>query len=116
LKRFALVRDFEDGYVCSSGFQVIKKSSDYDLRYILETLKLETTIKQFETLMTGALYPAINAEQLKQIKIPFPPIMVQTSIAEYIEQAKEKSKNLYEQACILRIQAKKEFEEAVFNE
>lgn len=116
LKRFAIIRDFEDGYVCSSGFQVIKKSSNYDSRYILEVLKLETTIKQFESLMTGALYPAINAEQLKQIRIPFPPVEVQVSIAEYIEQAKEESKKNNEQACALRIQAKKEFEEAVFSE
>lgn len=116
LKRFAIIRDFEDGYVCSSGFQVIKKSSDYDLRYILEVLKLETTIKQFESLMTGALYPAINAEQLKQVRIPFPPVEVQVSIAEYIEQAKEESKRINEQANALRIQAKKEFEEAIFGE
>lgn len=116
LKKFAIIRDSENGYVCSSGFQVIKPSSEYDLRYIMEVLKIETTIKQFELLMTGALYPAINFEQLKQIKIPVPPIDVQVVISNHIEQEKMSVKNLYEKAKNLRRQAKTEFEEAVFSE
>ncbi len=116
LKRFALIRKQEDGYVCSSGFQVVEKSVKYDSRYVLEVLKLNPIIKQFESLMTGALYPAVNFEQLKQVRIPFPPISVQQHIADYIEQEKSKSKEFYKQADILRDCAKKDFEEAVFGE
>lgn len=116
LKRFALIRDSENGYVCSSGFQVIEKSSNYDLRYIMEALKLEPTVKQFESLMTGALYPAVNAEQLKEIRIPVPPVDIQRSIANRMEREKVKSKALYRQSRALRELARKEFEEAVFGE
>lgn len=116
LKRFALIRESEDGYVCSSGFQVIEKSANYDLRYIMEALKLEPVVKQFESLMTGALYPAVNAEQLKEIRIPVPPVDVQRSIANHIEQEKVKSKILYQQAHKLRELAREEFEEVVFGE
>lgn len=114
LQRFAIVTDKEDNFVCSSGFQVIAPDSRYDLRYVLDVLKIETTIKQFEALMTGALYPAVNAEQLKQVRIPFPPIEVQKEIADKIEQQKCKAKALRGEAESLRQRAKKEFEEAVF--
>lgn len=116
LKRFALIRNFEDGYVCSSGFQVIEESPSYDLRYILEVLKLDPIIKQFETLMTGALYPAVNAEQLRQVRIPIPPIEIQRDIANHIEKEKEESRVLRQQAESLRYNAKKGFEEAIFSE
>lgn len=82
----------------------------------MEALKLEPTIKQFESLMTGALYPAVNAEQLKKIRIPVPPLDVQRTIASHIEQEKIKNKALYQQAYELRELARKEFEEAVFGE
>lgn len=114
LKRFALIRDFEDEYVCSSGFQVIEESPDYDLRFIVEVLKLDPIIKQFESLMTGALYPAVNAEQLRQVRIPMPPIEVQKSIADYIHQEKVRSQALHKQAEALNLSARKAFEEAVF--
>lgn len=114
LKRFALIKDSEDGYVCSSGFQVIEGSPNYDSRYIMEALKLEPTIKQFESLMTGALYPAVNAEQLKKIRIPVPPVDIQRLIANRMEQVNVKSKALYQQARQLCELAKREFEEAVF--
>ena len=116
LKRFALIQDFQGGYVCSSGFQIIKKNPKYDLRYITEVLKLDPIIKQFEALMTGALYPAINAEQLKQVRIPIPPIEIQRKIANHIEKKKERGKNYYQQANTLREYAKKKFEEAIFDE
>ena len=48
LKRFALISEFEEGYVCSSGFQVIEARQDYDLRFIVEVLKLNPIVKQFE--------------------------------------------------------------------
>lgn len=114
LQRFAIVTDKEDNFVCSSGFQVIAPDYKYDLRYVLDVLKIETTIKQFESLMTGALYPAVNAEQLKQVRIPFPPVEVQKEIADKIEQLKCKAKALSREAESLRQRAKKEFEEAVF--
>lgn len=115
LQRFAIVTDKEDNFVCSSGFQVIAPDQTYDLRYILEVLKINTTIKQFELLMTGALYPAVNTEQLKQIRIPFPPIKIQKEIADELEQEKNKATALHEKAENLRQRAKKEFEEAVFD-
>lgn len=116
LKRFAIIQPFQEGFVCSSGFQVIEKNSEYDLRYILEVLKLDPIIKQFELLMTGALYPAVNVEQLSQIRIPIPPLETQQTIANDISKSKRKARVLNKEAERLRQYAMRAFEEAVFGE
>lgn len=114
LKKFAIIDELQNNYVCSSGFQVIEPSEEYDIRFILEMLKFETTIKQFEILMTGALYPAVNFEQLKEIKIPFPPLDVQKSIADSIQNNKNAINVLFSEIEMIKKLANKEFEEAVF--
>ena len=66
--------------------------------------------------MTGALYPAINSEQLRQVRIPMPSIEIQKTIADYICRQKTESYTLYTKANSLKISAKKEFEEVIFGE
>ena len=66
--------------------------------------------------MTGALYPALNAEQLGNIRIPIPPLSVQNEILEHINQIKAQVKDLRQQAKELRGKAKIEFERSVFDE
>lgn len=114
LKKFAIVDKEHDNCICSSGFQVIGPSKEYNLNFILEVFKSNICISQFKEAMTGALYPALNAEQLKNIRIPLPPLSVQNEIVSHINQIKKQVKDLREQAKILREQAKKEFEESVF--
>ncbi len=114
LKKFAIVDKEHDNCICSSGFQVIGTSKEYNLNFILEVFKSNICISQFKEAMTGALYPALNAEQLKNIRIPLPPLSVQNEIVSHINQIKKQVKDLREQAKILRVQAKKEFEESVF--
>lgn len=114
LKRFALISQQQNNYVCSSGFQVIEKDQRYDLEFVLETIKLDPIIKQFEYLMTGALYPAINSEQIKKIRIPMPPIETQKEILKELKRLKMELQMYREQSERLRFQAKKSFEEAVF--
>ena len=58
LKRFAIVNTQFDGNIASSGFQIIAPSENYNLEFLLEYLKSDYGIKQFELYMTGALYPA----------------------------------------------------------
>ena len=73
LKKFALISEKHNGYVCSSGFQVISPSENYSLEFLLEFLKSDAGVKQFEFYMTGALYPAITTKQLQDLEIPLPP-------------------------------------------
>ena len=114
LKKFTIVDKEHDNCICSSGFQVIEPSEDYNLNYILEVFKSNICISQFKEAMTGALYPALNAEQLKSIRIPLPPLSVQEEIVNHINEIKAQIKELRRQALELREQAKKDFEGSVF--
>lgn len=114
LKKFAIVDTAHDGFICSSGFQVIQPSENYNLHFILELLKSNVCISQFKEAMTGALYPALNAEQLGNIRIPLPPLPVQNEIVEHINQIKAQVKDLRQQAKELREKAKLEIERSVF--
>ena len=114
LKKFAIIDEKHNNCVCSSGFQVIQPSTEYNLDYILEIFKSNVCISQFKEAMTGALYPALNAGQLGNIKIPLPPLPVQNEIVEHINQIKAQVKDLRQQAKELREKAKLEFERSVF--
>lgn len=96
LKRFAIVPEKYDQCICSSAFQVIKPSKKYNIEFVYYFLQTKLAIIQFETYMTGALYPAINTSDLRQIKVPLPPLPIQNSIASYANKKREIVKS-----CIL---------------
>ena len=114
LKKFAIVNDDYDGCICSSGFQVVAPQNKYNLSYLCEVLKISVVIAQFESFMSGALYPAITNKDLKKIQIPLPPIDIQNSIVEHINKQKEQIKQLRQQAENLRKEALEDFEKEIF--
>lgn len=114
LKKFAIVEKNYDDCVCSSGFQVIAPRETYNLSYLYEYLKTSVAISQFELFMSGALYPAITNKDLKKILIPLPPIDIQNSIVEHINEQKEQIKQMKQQAENLRKEALEEFEKEIF--
>ena len=114
LKRFAIIKSQNDYDIASSGFQIIEPSNDYNLEFLLEYLKSDFGVKQFEFYMTGALYPAITGKDLRKILIPFPPIEIQNKIAKKTNEMKSKIKELKKRAQLNREQAIKEFENEIF--
>lgn len=114
LKKFTLVSKEYDDYICSSAFQIISPSDNYNLEFLLEFLKSDAGVKQVSFFMAGALYPAITSTQLKNLQIPLPPSDIQTQIVNHIAAEKEKIKTLRQQAEALRKQAKEEFENEIF--
>ena len=64
--------------------------------------------------MTGALYPAVNSEQLKHIKIPVPPVCIQNEFSAHISQKKKEIASLSDEANGVKKAAKLAFENAVF--
>lgn len=83
LKRFAIVSEKYDQCICSSAFQVIKPNEKYNIKFVYYFLQTQLAIIQLETYMTGALYPAINTSDLRQISIPLPPLSIQNSIVRF---------------------------------
>lgn len=114
LKKFAIVNSLHDDCVCSSGFQVITQNDTYNLSFLYEFLMSSIAVAQFEYYMTGALYPAITNNDLKEIMIPFPPLPVQNEIVSHINKLKEQIKELKQKALELRETALSEFEKEIF--
>lgn len=114
LKKFAIVDNEHDKNVASSGFLLIAPSDKYDLGFVLEWLLSEYATKQFEYLMTGALYPAITSKDLRKIQIPFPPLSIQKEIANHIKSLREQIKNLRATASESKKRAIREFEKEIF--
>lgn len=114
LKKFAVVSDKYNDCVCSSGFQVIAPSKAYNLSFLHEYLKSTIAIAQFELFMSGALYPAITASDLKKVLIPLPPLNIQNAIIEHINRQKTQIIELKQQAETLRKEALVEFEKEIF--
>ncbi len=70
LKKFAIVDKKFENCVLSSAFSIIEKSDNYNLYFLKEVLMSDFGINILKSNMTGALYPAITIDKLKQIGIP----------------------------------------------
>ncbi|MBQ0113113.1 MAG: restriction endonuclease subunit S [Bacteroidales bacterium] len=114
LKKFAIVSDKHDGYICSSGFQVIAPTKETNAEFLYEYLKSSIAISQFEYYMTGALYPAITIKDLKKILIPLPPIDIQNSIVAHIDIMKKQIQLLRQQSTESNIKFLIDFERCLF--
>ena len=114
LKRFAIVSPKYNQCICSSAFQVIKANDRYNLEFVYYYLQTQLAVKQFEAYMTGALYPAINASDLRRIKIPLPPLSVQNLIVSYANKKRNIAKRYILKSKQEYINALKNFETKIF--
>lgn len=114
LKRFAIVPEKYDQCICSSAFQVIKPSEKYNIEFVYYFLQTKLAIIQFETYMTGALYPAINTSDLRQIKVPLPSLPIQNSIVRYANKKRQTVKSYILKSEKKCIDALKSFESQIF--
>lgn len=105
LKSIAVFEKDGENFIGSTGFYIIKKSSEYNNYYLFALFR--STIYQLllnrET--TGAIMSSVSREALLNIKIPFPSISVQNKIAEEV-------KNRMRRAEQLQKEAKEELEKA----
>lgn len=114
LKRFAIVPEKYDQCICSSAFQVIKPSKKYNIEFVYYFLQTKLAIIQFETYTTGALYPAINTSNLRQIRVPLPPLPIQNSIVRYANKKRKTVKSYILESEKKCIDALKYFESQIF--
>jgi type I restriction enzyme M protein len=77
----AVVPDYLDGQVCSTGFAVLRPNiSVLDPMFLYFMLISPQAIAQFMEMMRGAHYPALNDSHIRSIKIPDCPKEVQLKI------------------------------------
>ena len=85
LKAFAVIPPEYDNQICSTGFAVLSCNSGILPKFLLYALFSEVVIEQCNKMMIGAHYPALNNEQVSEIKIPLPPLPEQKRIVARIE-------------------------------
>lgn len=85
LKPFAKVQRVFDGHVASTGFAVIRAKLDVtDPEYLYQTIWSDGVSKQIHQMVTGSNYPALSVGDVKDLKIPLPPLAEQRKIAEIL--------------------------------
>ena len=85
LKPFAKVQRALDGHVASTGFAVIRAKSDItDPEYLYQTIWSDGISKQIHQTVTGSNYPALSVGDVKDLKVPLPPLAEQRKIAEIL--------------------------------
>ena len=78
LKNFGFVD--QDNVIASTGFAVLSEKR-MDMRYLYNFLYSEVAEKQFYAQTVGSNYPALNSSDVKNLKLPIPPLPEQQAIA-----------------------------------
>jgi type I restriction enzyme, S subunit len=79
------VRGDIDGLVVSTGFVVLSPGPLLDSRYLGWVAQSDLVIEEVVARSVGVSYPGINGLEIGDIRIPFPPLSEQRSIADYID-------------------------------
>ena len=89
LKAIAKIEKEQDGFIASTGFAVIRPKAIIP-EYLGLLIQAENFIDEIIANSVGVSYPAINASDLMQIKIPVPNKAEQLAISEKLENSNSK--------------------------
>ena len=94
LKRLCIISKEYDGNICSTGFCVIRPHLSVLPKWIYYNLSTEEFYDYVEPLQTGATYPAITDNDIRNYTIYLPSIEDQQSIVARLDTLNEKCKTL----------------------
>ncbi len=81
--------EVQNGYVCSTGFAVIRARDKVDSRFLFHLVFSETVTEQVRRREIGSNYPAIGELDVRRLRIPVPPLLEQRRIAAILDSADE---------------------------
>lgn len=87
LRRIAVVPEYLDKQVCSTGYFVLRPRAEIDHRFLFYWLFTEDFMGQMELLQKGASYPAVTDAEVRAQMIPFPPLPEQQRIVGILDEA-----------------------------
>lgn len=97
LKNIAMVQFNDDLLVASSGFCVVRVNNKSDKRFIKQVLLSDRFTSYLLDRVSGANYPAVREDDIRDCKLGIPPLTLQQDFASKIE-AIEKQKELIKQS------------------
>ncbi len=89
----------------------VKDENILSIKFLFEILKLKQN--ELYNLQQGSGQPHVYASDIKNIKIPLPPIEKQNEIVQYIQDLRDQAKRLQEEAKVVLESAKREVEEMI---
>jgi restriction endonuclease S subunit len=86
LKAFTLLKEIPDRAIASTGFAVLRADVERILpEFLISVLRHEHAVSQMIGMMGKGAYPRINQSDVESVRIPLPPLDVQTEIVAEIE-------------------------------
>jgi type I restriction enzyme S subunit len=85
LQSHLFIKNDVQNLVCSTGFSVIRCDPDItNAKFIYHHFFANIIETQFNTLLVGSNYPAVNSSDIKNLKLPIPTLPEQKAIAEIL--------------------------------
>ena len=72
LRSFTFIENAEENLICSTGFGVLEAKRENHPQFIYQYILSDMFLDQVNKKLIGSNYPAINNNDLKNIKIPLP--------------------------------------------
>jgi type I restriction enzyme S subunit len=87
LNAVALVPCSLDNEICSTGFSVLRPSSELLNGYLFAFVRSPRFVDDLVARTTGANYPAVNDSEVKDVLLPVPPLAEQERIVKLLDEA-----------------------------
>lgn len=111
LMRYCLIEDKYDGQICSTGFCVLRANKDIVFpKWLFHVISSSEFCYYMEANQKGASYPAISDKEVKQFKIPLPPLPVQREIVRILDKFTELTEALIAELTMELTTRKKQYE------
>lgn len=89
LQRTAVVPEYLDGQVCSTGYTVLRPKEGFDQKFVFYFLFTGDFADAMERLQRGASYPAVTDGDVRNQEIAVPPLPEQKRIVAKLDEAFE---------------------------
>ncbi|HHE8168212.1 TPA: restriction endonuclease subunit S [Pseudomonas aeruginosa] len=86
LRAIAKVDSASPDLISSTGFCVVRPGNEVDSSFIGWVAKSEPFVSEVVARSVGVSYPAINASELVNIRVPLPPLETQRRIARFLDE------------------------------